>query len=217
MGVWTEEVVPRATRVALATGPIRRLRHEALHGLVGPDVVEIGFGSGPNVALYPPGVERVLAVEPSAVARRRARARAREGGLRIEFIAPDAEELPLPGASVDAAISTFTLCTVDDAARALGELLRVLRPGGRLHFMEHGRSPDERVAAWQRRLTPLQRRVAAGCRLDRPMERLVTEAGFVLDAVRTTDLRAPRLLRPWLHVTVGTARKPGGAEPSSGG
>lgn len=212
MGAWSEEVVPRATRVLLGTGPIQRLRREALEDLRGPDVVEIGFGSGPNVAFYPSHVERVLAVEPSAVARQGAAARTGDRAVRIEFIAHDAHELPLGPDSVDAAVSTFTLCTLDDPSRALAEVLRVLRPGGRLHIIEHGASPDPRVAAWQHRLTPLQQRIAAGCHLDRPVEAMLTGAGFVVDRVRTTELRAPRVLHPWVHVTVGTARKARGAE-----
>lgn len=218
MGVWSDQLVPRATHVLLGTPSVRRLRDEAVGGVRGAEVLEIGFGSGPNVALYPRSVARVLAVEPSAVARRLAERRLAavrpgRGAPRVDFVAADAEDLDLEPGSVDAAVSTFTLCTVRDVRRALGELHRVLRPGGRLHFAEHGLSPDERIAAWQRRLTPLQQRVAAGCRLDRDIGRMLTEAGFALEGVHVADLPAPRALRPWLHVSVGTARKPAGAGP----
>jgi SAM-dependent methyltransferase len=207
MGVWREQVLPRANHVVLASAVLRGLRAQALEGLHG-DVVEIGFGSGQNLPVYPRGVRRVVAVEPAMVARRLARGRLDASGMAVEFIALDASELALPSASMDAAVSTFTLCTVPDAARALAELFRVLVPGGRLHLLEHGRSPDGRVAAWQRRLNPLQRRVAGGCHLDRPIQDLVEGAGFDAGALRSEDMAVPAPFRPFAHLFLGNALKP---------
>jgi SAM-dependent methyltransferase len=98
--------------------------------------------------------------------------------VTVEFVGLDGQDLSLPDDCADAAVTTFTLCTIPDVLNALREVGRVPRPGGRLHFLEHGLSPDPRVAAWQRRLTPLQRRVCGGCHYDRPIDRLITDAGF---------------------------------------
>lgn len=208
MGFWRSEVVPRATDVLLGSGEVRRLREEVLDGLVG-DVVEVGFGSGLNAALYPADVRKVVAVEPSAVATRLARKRIGAAKVPVEVVGLDAQELSLDNSSVDAAVSTFTLCTIPDPARALAELLRVLRPGGTFHFLEHGLSPDPALARWQRRLDPLQQRLAAGCHLDRPIDRLVEGAGFLLPELRHDEMHGPRALRPFGYLFIGVAVKPG--------
>lgn len=209
MGVWNDEIVPRLTDVMLGTTAVRRLREETVSGLHG-EVVEIGFGSGLNVALYPPSVRRVLALEPSAVATCRAARRMAAAQASVELVGQDAQQLPLESSSVDAAISTFTLCTIPDARRALDELYRVLRPGGAFHFLEHGLSPVAHVARWQHRLDPLQQRLAAGCHLDRPIDRLVEEAGFAMGGLRNDDRFGPRLLRPFSYLYLGVAIKRAG-------
>ena len=138
-------------------------------GLTG-EVVEIGSGSGLNAPYYPPGVRRVLAVEPSDVGWGLAARRVAAARVPVQRVGLDGQALPLADASVDSALSTWTLCTVPDPGRALRERLRrVLRPGGRLVFVEHGLSPDAGVARWQRRLDPVQRRPAGGCRLTLPV------------------------------------------------
>lgn len=206
MGMWSDEVVPRLTDAVLGTAEVRRLREETMSGLRG-EVVEVGFGSGLNAALYPPGVRRVMALEPSAVATRLAAKRIDAATAPIELVGLDAQQLPLESSSVDAAVSTFTLCTIPDARRALAELHRVLRPGGTFHFLEHGLSPVAAVARWQRRLDPLQQRMAAGCHLDRPIDRLVEEAGFSMGALRNDELPGPRILRPFGYLYLGVATK----------
>ncbi len=210
MGIWRDRVVPRAADFALDNREIRRFREEVVAGTSG-EVVEVGFGSGLNLALYPPAVTKVLAVEPSAVATRLAAKRIGSARVPVEVVGLDAQQLPLETASADAAVSTFTLCTIPDPRRALEELLRVLRPGGTFHFLEHGLSPVPAVARWQRRLNPLQRRLAAGCHLDRQIDRIVEEAGFVLDEVRNDEMTGPLPLRPFGYLYIGTATKPGGA------
>jgi SAM-dependent methyltransferase len=207
MGIWSDQVVPRMTDLVLGTPAVRRLREEVLAGLHG-DVVEVGFGSGPNAALYPPGVRRVRALEPSAVATRRAAERIAAAPVPIELVGLDAQRLPLESASMDTAISTFTLCTIPDVERALGELVRVLKPGGTFCFLEHGRSPVDAVARWQRRLDPFQQRLAAGCHLDRPIDRLIEGAGLRIATMRHDELPGPRVLRPLGYLYLGTATKP---------
>lgn len=207
MGWWSDEVVPRFTDLVLGTPEVRRLREEVLAGLHG-DVVEIGFGSGPNAQLYPPGVRRVRALEPSAVATRRAAPRIAAAPAPIELVGPDAQHLPFDAATLDAAVSTFTLCTIPHVTRALRELARVLKPGGTFHFLEHGRSPVPAVARWQRRLDPFQQRLAGGCHLDRPIAQLIEDAGLQITTMRHDELGGWKVLRPFGYLSLGIATKP---------
>ncbi len=209
MGMWRNQVVPRATDLLLDTVEVRRLRQEALAGAFG-EVVEVGFGSGLNLASYPPAVTKVLAVEPSKVALRLAARRISSRRVPVELVGLDAQELALESSSVACAVSTFTLCTVPSPSRTLEELLRVLEPGGTFHFLEHGLSPVAGVARWQRRLNPLQRRLGGGCQLDRPIDRLVREAGFLLRELRFEQMGGPRALQPFGYLYLGVATKPGG-------
>ncbi|MGH3363535.1 MAG: class I SAM-dependent methyltransferase [Nocardioidaceae bacterium] len=182
---WNEQVVPRVTDLLLGAGEIHKLRERVCTGLEG-EVLEIGFGSGLNVEHYPPAVERVAAVEPSDVAWRIAETK-HSGGGRPPVVRAglDGQELALADGSVDAALSTFTLCTIPQVEVALAEVARVLRPGGAFHFLEHGLAPDPGVARWQHRLTPVQRRLAAGCHLDRPIAEVVEGSGLVVEDLDT--------------------------------
>ncbi len=205
VGVYREQVVPRLVEWTCGSSGFDRWRAQATDGLSGR-VVEIGFGSGLNVKLYPPEVTRVLAVEPATVARERATHRIAEGSVPVEFVGLDGQSIPLDAASCDGALSTFTLCTVPDPTQALAELYRVLRPGGTVHFLEHGLSPDAGVAKWQHRMEPMQRRLADGCHLTREAPALVEEAGFGLTRLEQRYVRGPK---PWCYLSVGAAAKPG--------
>jgi ubiquinone/menaquinone biosynthesis C-methylase UbiE len=207
VAVWRDHVVPRLTDVMLGTKEVRGHRERVMPGLSGA-VVEIGFGSGLNVPLYPPHVEIVYAVDPSAVARKLATKRIDASPVPIEFVGLDGEELPLGDESVDSALSTFTLCTIPDVTRALHELSRVLRPGGRFHFLEHGLCPEETVARWQHRLNGLQQLLAAGCNLDRAIDRLVRGADFEIQDLRNDWFKGPRPVKPWSYLYEGVAMKP---------
>jgi len=207
MGVWAEQVVPRVNDRVLAAPPVMRQRQRACAGLAGR-VLEIGFGSGLNVAAYPPEVTAVEAVEPSDTGwalseRRRAAAR-----VPVTRIGLDGQRLAVPDESYDAALSTFTLCSIPDATLALREVRRTLRPGGTFHFLEHGLAPDSRVAAWQRRLDPLQRRLVAGCQLSRDLPALLAAAGLEPIEIDAEYEPGPRVARPWGYVYLGRARRP---------
>jgi ubiquinone/menaquinone biosynthesis C-methylase UbiE len=191
VGFYERTVLPRIVDRVCAVEAITRARATVAGSLTG-SVVEIGFGSGLNLPHLPAGVTKLFAVDPSTTARDLAARRIAASPVPIEFVGLDGQRIPLPNASVDAALTTFTVCTIPDAGLALQELRRVLRPGGQLHFLEHGRSPDADVARWQRRLTPLQRRIAGGCHLDRPIDLLVMAAGFEVVELRTDYLMAPR-------------------------
>jgi SAM-dependent methyltransferase len=182
VGFYGEQVVPRIVNKACGTKAAEPLRRRVCAGLAG-DVVELGFGSGHNVPFYPAAVTRVTAVEPSDVGWRLAAERVKAAAVPVLRSGLDGQSLPFPDDGFDAALSTWTLCTIPDAAAALREVRRVLRPGGTLHFLEHGLAPDERVRRWQRRLEPVQYRVAGGCHLTRPIVDLLTDAGFTLGEV----------------------------------
>lgn len=202
VGVYRERILPHIIDRACGTPELHEWRVQVAAGLFGT-VVEIGFGSGLNLAAYPDEVETVLAVEPAEVARRLAEARIAAGNLTVEHVGLDGQQIPLDDNSCDGALSTFTLCTIPDVETALAELRRVVRPGGRLHFLEHGLSPDARVATWQRRIEPIQRRLADGCHLTRLPADLVRAAGFELEQVSSRYAKGPK---PWSWFTEGVAR-----------
>jgi ubiquinone/menaquinone biosynthesis C-methylase UbiE len=207
VGLWENQVLPRVINVMLGTKEVRRYREEAVAGLHG-SVVEIGFGSGLNVPYYPVEVVTVCAVDPSSVGRKLAAKRVNALSIPVEYVGLDGQELPLGDESVDAALSTFTLCTIPDVGRALSELYRVLRPGGRIHFLEHGLSSDPAVANKQHRFNRFQQRFAGGCHLDRPIDSLVVEAGFEVSALKNNWLSGPKALKPWSYLYNGVAAKP---------
>ncbi|WP_205473076.1 class I SAM-dependent methyltransferase [Nocardioides sp. SYSU D00038] len=204
MGWWEQRVVPRLTDASLSQPPVDRLRAEACRGLAGR-VVEIGFGSGLNLPHLPTGVTGVDAVEPLDLGWERSAGRRAAYDVPVRRVGLDGQALAAPDDSYDAALCTFTLCTVADPGRALAELRRVLVPGGRLHLLEHGLGPTPRVRRWQRRLDPLQRRVAGGCHLSRDPLALAAGAGFTVEAVDQGYL-APGPGKPWAWVTRAVVR-----------
>lgn len=177
MGFYTDRVLPHYCNLACGSEKVGRLRQRVCAGLSG-DVVEIGFGSGLNVPYYPGVVKRVAAVEPSDTGWKLARKRLAATRTPVERAGLDGEALPFPDDSFDAALCTWTLCTIPDVGAALDELRRVLKPGALLHFAEHGLAPDEKVQRWQRRLDPIEMKIAGGCHFTRPIVPLLTGAGF---------------------------------------
>ena len=145
--------------------------------------LDVGIGSGLSLGFYGERTEQVVGIDPSAELLLFAEERAHKVSVPVELIRASAESLPLDDRSVDTVVSTFTLCSIGDAAIALSEMRRVLKPGGKLLFVEHGRAPDNGVARWQDRLTPLWSRVAGGCRLNRKPDDLILSAGFLIDTL----------------------------------
>jgi ubiquinone/menaquinone biosynthesis C-methylase UbiE len=179
MGIYAKQVLPRIINVACGMKVVEPLRQRVCEGLHG-DVVEIGFGSGLNVPFYPASVSSVAAVEPADVGWKLARRRLAATNVAVHRSGLDGQSLPLADDSCDAALTTWSLCTIPDAATALLEVRRVLKPGGALHFLEHGLAPDEGVRRWQHRLEPMQKRVFGGCHLTRPVVDMLKDAGFTI-------------------------------------
>jgi ubiquinone/menaquinone biosynthesis C-methylase UbiE len=196
--------VPRIADFALAPKRTGEIRERVCSGLSGT-VVEIGFGSGINAAYDPPAVTEVLAVEPADVGWKLAQPRVAATSTPVRRIGLDGQSLPLPDESADAALSTWTLCTIPDVPRALAEVKRVLRPGGSFHFVEHGLAPTDSVRRWQHRIDPVQKRMAGGCHLSRPIDELVTAAGFRIDQLNT--YYAPKEPKAFGYFYEGVASK----------
>jgi len=192
VGFYNDQILPRGIDLVMRGREYGQLRARATAGLTGR-VLEIGFGSGLNVPHYPPRLTRVWALDPATVGRRLAARRVAASPVPVTYIGLDAQVIPLDDASVDGVLSTWTLCTIPDASAALAEVRRVLRPGGALRFVEHGRSPDAKVAHRQDQFTPLHRRFIGGCHINRPIDRLVTGAGLTLTALKTYYVSGPRI------------------------
>lgn len=187
MGWYAQQVVPALTELAMRQAILRPYRERIVAAAEGA-VLEIGAGSGLNLPLYGPGVRQVTAIEPSPALLRRAEARAAAAKVPVELVEGSAEALPFPAASVDTVVTTWTLCTIPDVGRALNEMRRVLWPGGKLLFVEHGRAADPAVVRWQERLDPLWSRLAGGCHLNRAIDALLRDSRFAV-----TELAHPRL------------------------
>lgn len=166
-------------------------------------VLEIGIGTGRNLPFYDRSKLTSLAgLDPATQMSPKARRRAREAGLDVDLITLSAEEIPAEKASFDTVVCTFTLCTIPDAVKALHEMRRVLKPGGKLLFCEHGRSPDASVSRWQDRLTPMWRPLAGGCHLNRDVRKMLSDGGFAPTEIESRYLKGPK---PIVYVTRGVA------------
>jgi ubiquinone/menaquinone biosynthesis C-methylase UbiE len=191
MGFYETQILPRFVNAVLGGKQLARLRQRVASGLDG-EVLEVGFGSGLNVPYYPSAVTRVRAVDPATVGRRLAEKRVAASTVPVEYVGLDGENIPVDDASVDHVLTTWTLCTIPDVHRALGEIHRVLRPAGTLHFLEHGRSPDPKVQRWQDRMTPIQRRIGGGCHFNRPIDQLLTDAALEIERLDNYYVKGPK-------------------------
>ena len=178
MGIYARHILPWATDRVCSGRPHRRQREKVVP-LASGTVLEVGAGSGLNFPLYDPNrVVRLLALDPSEGMLRRALTVADRAGVDVELLQASAEDIPLESASVDTVVTTYTLCTIPDPVTALKEMARVLSPGGRLVFCEHGLAPDPWVRRWQRWLDPAWGLVAGGCSLARDIPGLIGRGGF---------------------------------------
>ena len=203
MGFYRKFVVPRLIRFAMSNKDAAWVRSQiipAAHGRV----LEVGIGPGFNLPFYSNQVEQVQGVDPSQELLRVAEKKAKLTPFPVELIPGSAEELPLQDETVDTVVITWSLCSIPDPGKALGEVWRVLKLGGDLIFAEHGLAPDPKVSAWQNRLNSAWRALAGGCNLNRPIGRLISSAGFKVAQLDTTYLPGPKMLT---FTYKGSARK----------
>jgi ubiquinone/menaquinone biosynthesis C-methylase UbiE len=200
--IYSKYLFPRLIDFTMRNKETARLRRESLTHAYG-NVLEIGIGSGLNLPFYPSEVTSVHGIDPSPELLRMARRQAASVPFKVEFLAQSAEQiLPLPEASIDTAVITWTLCSIPDAGAALEQVKRVLKPSGHLLFVEHGRSDNDRIVAWQDRLTPIWKHIGGGCHLNRKIDGIVTSAGFKIQDLKTFYLPGPR---PMTYTYQGTA------------
>jgi ubiquinone/menaquinone biosynthesis C-methylase UbiE len=188
MGFYDRHILPRFLNAAMSTKPITYQRKKVVPRAEGR-VLEIGFGAGHNLPFYDPAkVTHLWALEPAKEMRARAAERVAASPIPLEFLDLPGEQIPLDAESADTVLVTYTLCTIPDVMKALGEMRRVMKPNARLIFCEHGEAPDENVKRWQRRLTPVWKAIGGGCHLNRPIPQLIRDAGFRVEGLETMYL-----------------------------
>jgi ubiquinone/menaquinone biosynthesis C-methylase UbiE len=201
MGLYQDRILPRLIDLVMRSERLAPYRQRAVSQAEGR-VLEIGAGSGLNLPFYTVGVTEILGLEPHP--KLRDLARGRQCGALWTTVEGSAEAIPLDDASVDTVVSTWTLCSIPGVAQALAEARRVLKPGGKLLFVEHGLAPDAGVRRWQHGLTPVWQRLAGGCRVNRPIPELVRQAGFEITRLQTGYMQGPR---PMTFTYEGCARR----------
>jgi ubiquinone/menaquinone biosynthesis C-methylase UbiE len=202
MGFYRKFILPRLTDLAMRNGELKPFRERVIGSAEGR-VLEIGAGSGLNLKFYRGATREVLALEPDPKLMAMAQRKSRDASCPVNFLAGSAEAIPLGDRSVDTVVTTWTLCTIPDAVHALQEMRRVLKPGGRLMFVEHGLSPEDGIQKWQDRLTPAWKAIGGGCHLNRPISSLIERAGFHIEALDAGYIRGPK---PMCFMYEGRAR-----------
>ncbi len=202
MRFYHDVIFSRVLDYVLSRRHIMEHREQALADAAG-DVLEIGFGTGLNLGCYPQAVDRLTIIDPEQLLPRKVAQRLAAAPMPVEKAHLEAEELPFEPGRFDCVVSTWTLCTIPDVSQALGEVRRVLKPGGKLIFLEHGESDDAKVARRQSRWNWLQRIIGCGCNLDRPIDRLIRESGMELERLQRFDM--PKMPRLAAHHYLGTA------------
>ncbi len=203
MGFYAHHVLPRLIDLAMKNKDAARLRAIWIPQARG-EVLEVGIGSGLNLPFYSRDVQHLYAVDPSVELQQIARTRLPGAHISVKFLTQSAENaLPLPDQSIDTIVMTWTLCSIPNAAEALQQMKRVLKTDGRLLFIEHGRSPHSAVVKWQDRLTPMWKRMAGGCHLNRKVDDVIQSAGFQIVELQTCYLPGPR---PMTYTYQGIAK-----------
>ena len=202
MGFYSDIILPRLCDLAMRNKQLVPYRERVIGAAEGR-VLEIGVGSGRNLPFYRPPVREVLALEPAPRLIAMAQSASRASSMPVTFLEASAEAIPLDEHSVDTIVTTWTLCSIPEAATALADMRRVLRQGGKLLFVEHGLAPDEGVRRWQDRLTPAWRCISGGCHLNRPIRSMIEAAGFRIDRIETGYMPGPK---PMTFMYEGSAR-----------
>ncbi len=193
MSFYNEHILPHVINLAMRNRELTPYRERLISQARGR-VLEIGIGSGLNLPLYDDGVEEVVGLDPAARLISMAQQAANRCKIPVTLITGSAQAIPLDRGSIDTLVTTWTLCSIPDAAAALRDMRRVLKPGGQLLFVEHGLAPEPAVRQWQNRLTPLWKKIGGGCHLNRPIRALIENAGFKMNRLDTGYARGPRPL-----------------------
>jgi SAM-dependent methyltransferase len=193
MGLYDRLILPRLLALAMRTPQLVPYRRRVAGAATGR-VLEIGIGSGLNLPFYGPDVSSVTGIDPSPALLAMAGSRRGEMSFPVELLEGSAEALPLDAASADSVVTTWTLCSVPDPEAALREVRRVLRPGGKLLFVEHGRAPEPTTSRWQDRITPVWKHVAGGCHLNRKIDALILGAGFRMERLEAGYMGGPKVM-----------------------
>lgn len=202
MSFYQEQIVPQLINLAMRQRNLAAYRSRVVPAAEGC-VLEIGIGSGLNLPFYSRNVEHIIGLDPSPILLLMARRHPQPDASPVEFVEGSAEAIPLANASTDTVVTTWTLCSIPDVERALAEMRRVLKPGGRLLFVEHGRAPEANVRWWQDHLTPVWTRLSGGCHLNRAINALIEGAGFQFERIETGYMRGPK---PMTFMYEGSAR-----------
>lgn len=193
MGIYDDHILPHVINLACGVKPIRRQRQKIVPEATGI-VLEVGMGTGLNVPYYnQDNIDVIYGLEPNAKSCKIAETHITKAGLNVDFIGLDGQDIPLEKNSVDTVILTYTLCTIPDAEKAMREMRRVLRPGGRLLFSEHGIAPDRAVQMWQKRINPIWKAMAGGCHLNRDIPALIKQGNFKLETLDEMYLPGPKI------------------------
>ncbi|MGV2830535.1 class I SAM-dependent methyltransferase [Myxosarcina sp. GI1(2024)] len=203
MGFYSKNILPYLLDWSLSDSNLALHRREILADVTG-EVLEIGFGTGLNLAYYPENIKNIVTVDVNPGMNKLAKKRIQSSSMTVDFQILDGENLPMTDKTFDSVVSTFTLCSIANVERALAEIYRVLKPGGKFFFVEHGLSNEPAIQVWQNRLTPIQKAIADGCHLNRNIEQLIA-ARF--DTVDLTELYAKNLPKISAYLYRGIARK----------
>ena len=191
MAFYKDRVLPRLIDMAMRNRELATYRERVLSAAEGR-VLEIGIGSGINLPFYGSRVTQVIGLDPAPQLLAMTRAKSQGCSSPLELVEGSAEAIPANLQGFDTIVTTWTLCSIPQASRALAEMRRVLKPGGQLLFVEHGRAPEASVRKWQDRLTPVWKRIGGGCHLNRPIRELVEDAGFSIDRLQTGYMKGPK-------------------------
>lgn len=193
MSFYGEHVLPYLINLSMRSRELRPYRERVISHAMGR-VLEVGLGSGLNLPFYGSRVQEILGLEPSARLAAMAQRAVGQSKAPVTFVASSAETIPIENETIDTIVTTWTLCSIPDAARALAEMRRVLKPTGQLLFVEHGLAPEDTVRKWQHRLTPIWKKIGGGCHLDRPIGKLIEDAGFRMRELQTGYMKGPKPL-----------------------
>jgi ubiquinone/menaquinone biosynthesis C-methylase UbiE len=202
MGFYRDRIVPSLIHLAMRNRTLAPYRGRVVSEATGR-VLEVGVGSGLNLPFYAESASHIIGLDPSPKLLAMAREAAHRTARPLELIEGTAETIPIEDRSIDTVVTTWTLCSVPEVGRALGEMRRVLRPGGRLLFVEHGKAPEPGVRWWQDRLTPMWKPLSGGCQLNRALDQLIENAGFRIERLDSGYMRGPK---PMTFMYEGTAR-----------